>query len=239
MSYQQIEKVLAAYRQRYNALKENRQLKFIVIFKNHGWESGTSLAHPHSQLVATPIMTPYYHRRFDVAHDYYADMGKCLYCDLLAEELEKQERIVAETEQFVILQPYASRAPWETWIIPKLHRASFGLLPEEHLTELAIVLKESLTCLYQELNDPAFNYMIDTSTTEDEEDPYYHWHIRIVPRVGTIAGFEMGSGIYISTTLPEDTARIMKACCYSLAQEGDVCLLPQTPRRRPAADAKG
>lgn len=224
MSYDQVEKVLIAYQERYNALKKNLKLKFITIFKNHGWASGTSLVHPHSQLVATPIMAPYYHRKFDVAHDYYADMASCLYCDLLTEELEKKERIIAETEELVIFQPYASCVPYETWIIPKRHCASFGLYPDMHLAELARVLKDTLLCLYEKLDDPAFNYMIDTSTTEDEDDPYYHWHIRIVPRLTTIAGFEMGSGIYISTALPEQTAGLMRECAISLLEKGKISL---------------
>ncbi len=226
MSYEQIEKVLITYQKRYNALKVNQQLRFITIFKNHGWASGTSLAHPHSQLVATPIIAPYYHRKFDVAHEYYSDLGRCLYCDLLAEELEKGERIIAETKQFAVLHPYASRVPYETWIVPKEHYSSFGLFPATHLAELAMVLKDSLLCLYQELDDPAFNLMVDSTTTADEEDPYYHWHIRIVPRITTIAGFEMGSGIYISAAMPEDTARLMRECCISLLKEGDTCLVP-------------
>ena len=220
MSYEQVEKVLIAYRERYNALKKNRQFKFITIFKNYGWASGTSLKHPHSQLVATPIVATYYRRKFDVAVDYYDDIGKCLYCDLLTEELEKRERIVAHTKNFVILHPYASRVPYETWIFPKRHYASFGLLPVTHLAELAMVLRDTLLCLYRGLDNPAFNLMIDTSTTEDEEDPYYHWHIRIVPRLTTIAGFEMGSGIYINTVLPEDTVRVMKQVAGSISEEG-------------------
>ncbi len=226
MTYPQIEKVLTAYQQRYNVLKENRRLQFITIFKNHGKESGTSLAHPHSQLVATPMVTPYYHRRFDVAHDYFVNFGRCLYCDLLANELEKDERIVVETEQFVVFQPFASRSPYETWIIPKLHRASFGMLTEEHIREMASVLKDTLYCLYYELSNPAFNFMIDTSTTYDEEDPYYHWHLRIMPRLSMIAGFEIGSGIYISSALPEDTAKTLRKCCYSLVRDGESCIIP-------------
>ena len=218
MPYQQVEKVLVAYQQRYNTLKKNRQLKFISIFKNHGSASGTSLIHPHSQLVASPIMTPYYHRRFDVAVGYYANFGSCLYCDLLAEELARGERIVAETKEFVVLHPYASRTPYETWIIPKEHRASFGLLPGTNLPELAMVLKDTLLCLYRGLDDPAFNLIVDTTITENEEDPYYHWHIRIVPRLNLIAGFEMGSGIYISTALPEDTAKQVKQTARSLSE---------------------
>ena len=227
MAYQQVEKVLIAYQQRYNTLKKNRQFKFITIFKNHGWTSGTSLAHPHSQLVATPIITPYYHRRFDVAHDYYSDIGSCLYCDLLAAELQEEKRVVVGTKEFVVLQPYASRVPYETWVIPRMHAASFGLLRAEHIAELATVLKDTLFCLYQELDDPAFNLMVDTSTTVDEEDPYYHWHIRIVPRRTTIAGFELGSGIYITTHLPEETAMVLRERYYSFLKEGKVSRTPK------------
>ncbi len=157
--------MLIAYQKRYNALKKNRQFKSTSIFKNYGQASGTSLVHPHSQLVATPILTPYYHWRLNVAVDYYAVSGSCLYCELLTEELKKGERIVAETREFVVLHPYASRTPWETWIIPKRHCASFGLFSNEHLTELAGVLKDTLLCLYRVLDNPAFNYMINTTIT--------------------------------------------------------------------------
>ena len=216
MPYQQVEKVITVYQQRYNALKKMRKLKHITIFKNHGRESGTSLVHPHSQLVATPVAATYYRRKFDVAFDYYDDMGRCLYCSLIACELEKGERVVAETEQFVILHPYASRVPWETWIIPKVHRASFGLYPQKSLGELAMVLKDTLLCLYRGLENPALNFMIDTTTTEDEVNPYYHWHIRVVPRLTLRAGFEMGSGIYINSALPEQTARLMNQAACAL-----------------------
>ncbi|MFC1992131.1 galactose-1-phosphate uridylyltransferase [Chloroflexota bacterium] len=224
--YEQVEKVLAAYQQRYNTLKKDPKLEFITIFKNHGRESGTSLAHPHSQLVATPIITPYYHRRFDVAVDYYADTGRCLYCDVLVGEMERRERILAETEQFIIFHPYASRVAYETWIIPKGHCSSFGLSPEEHRAELAMVLKDSLLCLYRGLDNPAFNLMVDTTITKDEENPYSHWHIRIVPRLSMIAGFEMGSGIYVNTALPEDTAKSMKEMAQSLP-EGECLTIKQ------------
>jgi len=223
MSYEQIEKVLIAYQERYNALKKNRQIKHITIFKNDGWAAGTSLVHPHSQLVATPIMAPYFHRKFDVALDYFADMGRCLYCDLIAWDMEQGgSRVVAETGKFVVVHPYASHVPYETWIVPKTHCASFGLFPTFHIAELAMVLKDVLFCLHQGLDNPAYNLVIDSTTTDDEDDPYYHWHIRIIPRLSTIAGFEMGSGIYISTMLPEDTASHMRLTAKSCP--ADVCI---------------
>jgi len=219
MAYEQVEKVLRAYQERYNTLKKNRQLKFITIFKNHGRASGTSLIHPHSQLVATPIAATYYRRKFDVAVNYYDDVGRCLYCDLIAWNLKKRGRVITETDEFVVVHPYASHVPWETWIIPKRHSASFGLFPAKHLPELAMVLKDTLFCLYWGLDNPAFNYAIDTSTTEDEEDPYYHWHIRILPRTTMIAGFEIGSGIYINTALPEQTAKLMKKVVHTCSKD--------------------
>ena len=224
MSYDQVEKVLIAYRERYNTLKKDTRLKFITIFKNHGWASGTSLVHPHSQVVATPIVAPAYHHQFDIAHEYYIDRSRCLYCDLLKEELDQGKRIVAQTEQFVVFHPYASHAAYETWIMPRMHCASFGVFPDMYLAQLAKALKDTLLCLYTSLDNPAFNLMVDSTLTEDEEDPYYHWHIRIVPRLTTIAGFEMGSGIYISTAMPEDTASQMRACFQKLSKKGEISL---------------
>ncbi|MFC2035059.1 galactose-1-phosphate uridylyltransferase [Chloroflexota bacterium] len=229
MTYQQVEKILTAYQQRYNTLKRNKRLKFVTIFKNNGRGSGTSLAHPHSQLVATPIMTPYFHKRFDIAVDYYADTGRCLYCDILVGEIERKDRIIAETKQFVIFNPYASRVSYETWIIPKEHSSSFGLFPASGLSELSIALKDTLFCLYSELDDPAYNLMVANTITEDEDNPYYHWHIRVVPRLSMIAGFEIGSSIYMNSTLPEDAAQIMRQCCISYLKEGKACLTPPTP----------
>ncbi len=216
LPYEQVENLLIAYHERYNALKSNSELKFITIFKNYGSASGTSLAHPHSQLVASPIMTPYYHLRFDVAVDYYADKGSCLYCDMLAEELRAGERIVTETENYIVLNPYASRVPYETWIVPREHLSSFGMVPKTGLEEIAKVLKDTTLCLYRELDDPAFNLLVDTSIITDEDNPYYQWHIRIMPRLAFIAGFEMGSGIYINAVPPEKATELLKHCMGTL-----------------------
>jgi UDPglucose--hexose-1-phosphate uridylyltransferase len=130
--------------------------------------------------------------------------------------------VVADTDEFVIVHPYASTVPYETWILPKAHCSSFGLFPRSYFGELARVLKDVLFCLYQGLDNPAYNLVIDTTTTVDEEDPYYHWHIRIIPRLTTIAGFEIGSGIRISTALPEQTAAYMRKIAKTCP--GDVCI---------------
>lgn len=210
MPYQQVERILVAYQNRYNSIKLNDQLRYITIFKNHGRQAGTSLVHPHSQIVATPIPTPYYQRKFEIAFRHFNQFGKCIYCELIAEELKQRDRIVTNTDDFVCFHPYASHTPWETWIIPKKHYPSFGDLPAEYLKKLAVVLRDALRYLYEILDDPAFNLMIDTTSTNDEKSPYYHWHIRIMPRLIMTSGFEMGSGINVTTISPEETASLMK-----------------------------
>jgi UDPglucose--hexose-1-phosphate uridylyltransferase len=114
-----------------------------------------------------------------------------------------------DTECFVVLQPFASRTPFETWIIPKEHQASFGLISMEDSKRFAKTLRETLFRLYSKLNNPDFNYVIRTAPIRDEQEDYYHWHLQIVPRLTTTAGFEMGSGMYINVSLPEETARFL------------------------------
>lgn len=217
MSSRQVENILAVYKARYEALQEDRRFKFISVFKNWGWASGTSLRHPHSQLIATPIPAPYYHRRLLVAMGHYADTGRCLHCDVLADEVGEGSRVVAETEHFVALHPYASPNDWETHITSREHHAAFSQYPDAYLPDLAKVLKETLLVLYHRLRNPAFNLVIDSAAAQDDRAPYYHCHLRVVPRLSFIAGFEMGSGIRIRDTYPEDTAKEARRFAASLS----------------------
>lgn len=210
MEDKEVEKILLAYQERYNALKKDPVIKLIIIFKNHGESAGTSLEHPHSQLVATPIIPMYIRRKYEVATNYYDDTGRCIYCDMVEEELKSGERIVMEVDKFVVLHPFASRSPFETWIAPKRHLSSFGKISPEDIETLARVLKTVLLKIYKSLNDPDFNYVIHTAPVDDENKSYYLWHIQILPRFTTVAGFELGSGIYINTALPEETAEFMR-----------------------------
>lgn len=205
-----VEDVLLVYQERYNALSQMPYIKLIIIFKNHGPAAGTSLEHPHSQLVATPVVPRYIRMQYEVATRYYDDTGRCLYSDLTGHELRIGKRIVMETERFVVFHPFASHRPFETWIVPKAHQACFGNAPGEDLKNLAHVLRITLLKLYKALNNPDFNYVIDTAPVGDENNNYYLWHLRIIPRLTEMAGFEIGSGIYINTALPEETAQFMR-----------------------------
>ncbi|MBI2854419.1 MAG: galactose-1-phosphate uridylyltransferase [Chloroflexi bacterium] len=210
MGYSDVELVLHAYRERFNALKVNPNLKYITIFKNYGETAGTSLVHPHSQLIATPVASHEAKRKRDTSAIFEDDTGSCLYCHLIHTELMMRKRIVEVTDDFVVFHPFASRSPFETWIAPILHQPSFALAPEDKIPALARVLRDTLKAIATVLKDPDYNLVLHTSPTDDEYDHYYDWHIRIIPRLTTVAGFEMGSGIYISTALPENTAAFMR-----------------------------
>ncbi len=206
----QVEEILLAYRERYLALREDPRFKLIIIFKNHGRGAGTSLDHPHSQLVATPIVPLNIRHRFEKAASHFDDDGTCVYCDIIREGLRAPTRMLQETERFVAFHPFASRAPFETWILPKEHQASFGSISMRDAKEFAGVLRTTLFQLYKGLNNPDFNYIIHTAPTKDEHEEYFHWHLQILPRLVTPAGFELGTGIFINTAIPEETAAFIR-----------------------------
>jgi UDPglucose--hexose-1-phosphate uridylyltransferase len=210
MQDKEVQEILRAYRERYNVLKKHPTVKLIIIFKNYGRSAGISLDHPHSQLVATPIVPLHIRRRFEVATSYYDDTGRCINCDVVIAELKNKKRLVLEADKFVVFHPFASRSPFETWIAPRRHLSSFGNIPEEDIPDLASVLKTTLLKIYKSLNNPDFNFVIHTAPVDDENKSYYLWYIQIIPRLTTVAGFEIGSGIFINTSLPEETAEFMR-----------------------------
>lgn len=206
----QVAEVLLAYRERYLVLREDPRIKLIIIFKNHGVAAGTSLEHTHSQIVGTAVVPTNIRIKLQQAARYYDDHGICVYCDMIEEELGFGKRIVTDTERFVVLHPFASRFPFETWILPKDHHASFGSISMEDSKRFAAILKNTLSKISSKLNDPDYNFVIHTAPVKDEGEDYYHWHLQIIPRLTTTAGFEMGSGMYINVSLPEETAQFMR-----------------------------
>ncbi len=210
MNDSEVADILRAYQERYNLLSRLPYVALVIIFKNHGPRAGTSLEHPHSQIVATPVVPRHIRTQYEIATHYYDNTGKCLFADLLERELKDARRIIMETEYFVTFHPFASHNAFETWICPRDSGASFGNITERKRQELAHVLRLNLLKLYRALNSPDFNYVIDSAPGEHEFDRYYRWHLRIVPRLTEIAGFEIGSGIHINTALPEETAAFIR-----------------------------
>ncbi len=210
MEDREVEAVLRVYQQRYNALKADPRVKLVIVFKNKGRVAGTSLPHPHSQVVATPVEPHLVRRRYNVARSYFAGYGRCLYCDIVERERAAGDRVVVETGGFLVFHPFASRWPFETWILPKEHCSSFSDASTEQLADLAPVLRSVLETLRAKLGDPDYNLVVHSAPTRDSVKPFYQWHLQIVPRLTTAAGFEIGSGMYINTALPEETAAFMR-----------------------------
>lgn len=226
LDIQQIKKVLIAYRERIRDLRKDIRIRYVLVFKNYGKEAGASLSHPHSQLIATPMIPPTVITELRASQDHYKFKERCLMCDILNQELQFGSRVVIDRDGYVVWEPFASSFPFETWLIPKKHLHDFVLLEDHELEVLASVLKEMLTRLKVVLNDPPYNMVLHTSPsllerpgkmeywTTIEYD--YHWHIELIPRITKIAGFEWGSGLYINPTPPEEAAKFLSEAEISL-----------------------
>ncbi len=207
---EQIGRVLAVLHRRYHDLMRDKRFQSIIVFKNHGVGAGTSLQHPHWQIIATPVVPRMLRLMYNEATDFFDRTGRCLYHVLLEEELKRDERVIATNDEFAAVMPFAAHLPFETWILPRHQQASFDLLRDEQMGPLAEILKEVLLKLYVGLDNPDFNLTIDTASLGDEVEPYFCWHIRILPRLATAAGFELGSGMSINTVLPEEAAEFLR-----------------------------
>ncbi len=210
MDVKQIEEILLIYRNRFNELSQDSRFQFVKIFRNHGKAAGRSLVHPHSQLIATPIVPLHIRHRLEEAMRYYDDNGECVFCRMMEEEAECEKRVVLETEEFLAFEPFASSAPFETWIMPKKHAATYGNISVDDAKKLANVLSRVMKRLHDGLDDPDYNYMIHTAPFKNADENWYHWFIRIAPRLNMIAGFELGSRVFINTTPPEVAADFLR-----------------------------
>lgn len=197
--------VVIAYRDRYLALREDRPA-LISVFRNHGQASGTSLAHPHSQLVALPVIPALTQRRLDIARRHLDESGRCLSVELLDKELADGRRILFEGSDFVAYQPFAASTAYETWIVPRREQPSFGQLTDEAAPGLAGIVRDLLAALRLLLEDPPYNLVISSVPPADEGRRYYVWHLRVLPRITIPAGLELETGIAVNASLPEATA---------------------------------
>ncbi len=201
--------VISSYAERYRDLRRDRRFRYILIFKNKGKAAGASLEHPHSQLIATPIIPKRVMEEVEGARQYFYYKERCVFCDIIRQELSSGARIISENEYFVAFSPFAARFPFETWIAPKEHKASFGDIENIEMENLAEILRSTLMRLMKILDDPPFNYIIHTSPCDEHCAEYYHWHLEIMPRLTKVAGFEWGSGFYVNPVPPEDAVKYL------------------------------
>lgn len=205
-----VELVLRAYRQRVVDLRRDPRFQYVIIFRNHGNAAGASLSHPHSQLIALPILPRRVREEIEGARNYFNYKDRCVFCDIIRQELQQRKRIINENRFFVSIAPFASSFPFETWILPKMHSPNFAFMESFPYEEAAQILQDTLRRMNQVLTDPPYNYIIHNSPYPDRDRDNYHWHIEITPKLTKIAGFEWGTGFYINPTPPEEAAEYLR-----------------------------
>lgn len=206
-----VRELLQAYRDRYHALRSEGCVNYVAIFHNHGPQSGASLTHPHSQLIAIPVIPPDIRRSLDGSERYYDGHRKCVHCVMIEFELKEARRIVFENEHFVAIAPYVSRVAFEMRIFPKNHEAHFENIEGAMLARGGEALQVSLEKLFKGLGNPSYNFFIHTAPATGHEYDHYHWHIEIIPKTQIWAGFEVGTGIEISTIDPDAAAEFLRS----------------------------
>ncbi len=210
MSEERVEDILWAYRDRILDLKKDDRFQYILIFKNYGEQAGASLEHPHSQLIATPIVPKRAREEVDGAKAYFDYKDRCIFCDMIRQELQHELRVIARNDDFVAIAPFASRFPFETWILPRNHEPFFQDAQKHEMVSCSKILKEVLGKMGQVLVNPPYNYLIHSLPLQETEVNHYHWHIEIMPTLVKVAGFEWGTGFYINPVLPEDAAKYLR-----------------------------
>jgi UDPglucose--hexose-1-phosphate uridylyltransferase len=210
MPEHQIEEVMWAFRERVNDLKKDSRFRYILIFRNHGEAAGASLEHPHSQLIALPVIPKRVKEEVDACKAFYDWKERCIFCDIIRQESSAGVRLVTETDRFMALEPYAPRFPFETWILPKRHESHFEDSDASTLQNLAFVLRSTMRKIEKVLERPAYNFILHSAPVQEASLNYYHWHFEIIPRLTKVAGFEWGTGFYINPTPPEESAQFLR-----------------------------
>lgn len=220
LSEEQITNNISVYIERINDLQKDQRFKYVLLFKNHGLIAGTAkdiIRHTRSQLIATPVNPKRVKEELLGAKRYFDYKERCIFCDIVKQELDTAKRIVVDMPNFVAFTPFASRFPFEIWILPKEHSCDFGTLHRPERSDLAKILKVTLAKLSKALNDPPYSYILHTAPFRQPKTGYwrtiehdFHWHIEIMPRLTRVAGFEWGSGFYINPTPPEEAANYLR-----------------------------
>lgn len=210
MPLEDAKRVIDAYQERYLDLANENLVNYIAIFHNHGHEAGASIVHPHSQIIAMPLIDPDLQQSINGSRVFFESQGECVHCRMMKWDMEDKRRIVFENGKFVVVAPFASRVAFELRIYPKEHHAYFERIKEEEKNQLTEALQTALRKIFKGLNDPAYNFFLHTAPADGKDYNHYHWHFEILPKTSTWAGFELGTGIEISTVEPEVAAEYLR-----------------------------
>jgi UDPglucose--hexose-1-phosphate uridylyltransferase len=206
----EIAHLFQAFRDRIQDLKRDTRFRYVMLFKNHRAAAGATLPHAHSQLIALPTVPKTVADEMHGALAYYSYKERCVFCDIVHQELGDRRRVVYANDAFLVICPYAPRLPFETWIVPRHHRSHFESIAPEDFGLLAQAFGLALRKLRRALDDPPYNFILHSSPFHQPDLAHYHWHIEIVPTLAQVAGFEWGSGFYINPTPPEESARFLR-----------------------------
>ncbi len=215
MGAEEVRDILLAWRDRAADLQGDRRFKYLLIGKNRGHEAGGTVNHHYSEIIAFPFVPAFVEWRFGHAADYYAFRRRCVFCDIVAQEMEEKERIVEENDEFLAFCPYASRFPFEVWILPKRHLLHFSDTPHETILPLARIYRSVMGLLGRALGDPAYNVVVyngPSSYDDFSKNPllFFHWHLEIIPRIFGMNAVSLGGGGYVNPTLPEEAAAFLR-----------------------------
>ncbi|MEO8126384.1 MAG: galactose-1-phosphate uridylyltransferase [Bryobacteraceae bacterium] len=205
-----IEDLFWAFRDRVMDLKKDTRLRYTLFFKNHGETAGATLEHSHSQMIALPVVPKRVLEELDGAKKYFEYKERCVYCDIVRQEISGATRVVMDSDYFLVISPYAPRFPFETWVVPKLHHSHAETISPQAIQDLASVMRSTLRRIDKALERPPYNFVMHTAPLQEASIPHYHWHIEIIPKLTRVAGFEWGSGFYINPTPPEESAKFLR-----------------------------
>ena len=207
---EQITDIIRTYKDRFIALHQDHRIEHVMIFKNSGTGAGTTIEHPISHIVGIPVTPIQFRDRFEAAVHFFDDTGECLMCMTARREKEEGIRIILDTDHFLTFVPYAALSPFHIWIFPKRHSASFSDITDDEAKDLANTFKTIFSKFYYGLDNPDFNYVLRSHRPRDCDAEYFHWYISIVPRFVKAAGFELGSGMYVNPSIPEESAAFLR-----------------------------
>jgi len=217
LGIEQMRRVITLYRDRVADLHKDARLRYVLIYKDSGKEAGAIFSHPVSFLMATPVIPRTVKDELDNAKQYYSYKERCIFCDIMSEELRVGERIILETRNFVAFCPYAGQFPFESWIVPKRHCCAFHEITDDEIEDMGLILMSVLQKLRKVFNDPPFNYYIHTAPNRVPRRGHwhtlgedFHWHLELIPRLVRTSGFEWGSGFYVLYTSPENAAKYLR-----------------------------
>jgi UDPglucose--hexose-1-phosphate uridylyltransferase len=209
--YTEIESFITMYCRRAMDLVKDRRFKYILIFKNFGAAAGASLEHPHTQAIALPMIPKNAMEEIKGAKNYFEYRERCIFCDMIIQEISEKERVILENKHFLSFCPFVSRFPFEMWLIPKKHSSFFYNMNSEEIAALASILKDTVVKLKKIFPNVCYNFVLHSAPINgDGGAEAYHWHIEFMPKLTRVAGFEWGSGFYLVSTPPELAAKYLR-----------------------------